>query len=74
MQEDRADDAGVDGDGGDRIAVAMESRNHGVTELRKQAAWLRINGFTNQRKARRVEFRNYGKTELRKWQAAEVQN
>ena len=39
----------ADGDGGEGIAVAMELRNHGVTELRKQAAWLRINGFTNQR-------------------------
>ena len=26
-----------------------ESRKQGDTELRKQAAWLRINGFTNQR-------------------------
>lgn len=41
--------ATADEDGGEGIAVAMELRNHGVTELRKQAAWLRINGFTNQR-------------------------
>lgn len=48
MPEDRDDDATADKDGGGGIAVAMELRNYGLTELRKQAAWLRINGFTNQ--------------------------
>lgn len=30
-------------------SVSLEEITQGLMELRKQAAWLRINGFTNQR-------------------------
>ena len=49
MQEDRKDAAEVDEDGGRGIAVAMESRKYGLTELRKLIAAQRIYGFTKLR-------------------------
>ena len=49
MSEDRDDDATADEDGGEGIAVAMELRNYGLTELRKLIAAQWIYGFTKLR-------------------------
>ena len=43
----------------------MLRRNHGFTELRSVAAYLRINGFTELRKQASLELRNRRLTELR---------
>ena len=49
MFEDRRDVAEANEDGGGGIAVAMESRKYGLTELRKLIAAQRIYGFTKLR-------------------------
>ena len=65
MSEDRRNAAEADEDGGERIAVAMELRNHGVTELRKHAAWLRTYGNTEPRRYGLTEAKIDGDTEIR---------